>query len=269
MRSLLRIGTTLLLLAFVLVGVAYAGLRAQAGNGAAGPGSRLVATERRPLGAAVDSVELSGPLNLTLRQGPSAALEVRGEQRLLPNVGTTTDGRLLRIGPRGILLRHRQPIEVLVTLPALASLRISGSGEHTASGFAGERVELALEGSGNLRFNGRYRDIDAALHGSGALDVTGGSSDRVKAESEGSGTLTLVGSSRTLEAVLRGSGDLDARHLHTDDATLSLTGSGSAAILARRRVQVSLAGSADAVVHGNPAERSVSRAGSGSVEFVD
>jgi hypothetical protein len=269
MRSLLRIGTTLLLLACVLVGAAYAALRTHGSGPVSSPGSRLVASEGRPIGAGVDAVELDGPLNLTLRQGPVPALEVRGEQRLLANVDTSVDGHVLRIHPRGILLRHRQPIEVLVTLPMLASLRVGGNGEHTASGFAGERIVVALEGSGSLQFNGRYRDIDAALHGSGNLDVTGGSSDRVEAETTGSGNLTLVGSSRALEAKLRGSGGLDARHLHTDDATLALSGSGSATVLARRSAQVSLAGSGEVSIYGNPAERNVSRAGSGSVEFPE
>ena len=73
---------------------------------AASPGSRLVASEKRTLGASVQEVDVSGPINLTLRQGPAASLEVRGEQRLLANVDTTVDGNTLRIGPRGILLRQ-------------------------------------------------------------------------------------------------------------------------------------------------------------------
>lgn len=268
MRALLKTGFFLLLIAFGLIGASYTLLRAQGSGGPASPGSRLVASERRPVAAGIDSVDLSGPLNLTLRQGPPG-LEVRGEQRLLANIDTASDGGVLHIGPRGILLRHRQPIEVILTLPALRSLSVNGSGSHTVSGFAGERIELALGGSGGMRFNGRYRDITASLQGSGDLDVTGGSSERVAASMMGSGRLTLVGSSRELQAHVNGSGDFDARHLQADAVHLTHVGSGDSALYARRDADVRLTGSGDVVIHGNPERHEVSRNGSGSVVFRD
>jgi hypothetical protein len=269
MRALLKTGFVLLLLAFGLIGASYTVLRAHGSSGAANPGNRLLATEKRPLAAAVTTVELNGPINLTLRQGPDAALEVRGEQRLLANIDTTVDGAVLHVGPRGLLLRHRQPIEVTVTLPALDTLHVNGSGDATASGFAGERLDLSLGGSGTMRFNGRYRDNEVALHGSGDLELTAGSSERVKAESIGSGNLTLVGATRTLQAELRGSGELDARHLRAEEVRLEHTGSGSSAIYASHEAAVELSGSGDATVYGNPARRDVSRHGSASVSFHD
>ena len=270
MRSLMKVGFALLLLAFGLIGASYSMLRAQGGNsGASSPGSRLVATDKRALERAVAAVEVSGPINLTLRQGASPALEVRGEQRLLANIDTSIDGDTLHIGPRGILLRHRQPIEVFVTLPALDNLALSGSGETTVSGFAGERIEIVLGGSGDVRFNGRYRDIEAAIHGSGDMEINGGNSDKVNAEVVGSGHLTLVGSTRELAAAVRGSGELDARHLRAEQAALEHQGSGTSTVYASREVDVDLTGSGDATVYGNPDQRSVTRHGSGSVGFHD
>jgi hypothetical protein len=269
MRALLKTGFALLLLAVVLTGAAYTVLRAQGSSGPSSPGSRLLATDKRVLAAGITMVDLGGPINLTLRQGPVQSLEVRGEQRLLANVDTSSDGNALHIGPRGILLRHRQPIEVTLTLPALAALNVNGSGDTSVSGFAGERLDLTLAGSGSLRFNGRYREISAAVHGSGNLDVTNGSSERVYAQSMGSGNLTLVGATRELYAEVRGSGELDARHLRAEDAHLSQTGSGSSAVYASRQASLELSGSGDATVYGNPAQRQVSRHGSASVDFRD
>jgi hypothetical protein len=269
MRALLKTGFALLLLAFVLIGVSYSMLRAQGASGPSSPGSRLVATEKRAVADTVTSVDLSGPINLTLRQGQAAALEVRGEQRLMANIETSIEGGTLHIGPRGLLLRHRQPIDVSLTLPALDTLNVNGSGDTTVSGFAGERLELTLDGSGSVRFNGRYRDITAALHGSGDLEVTGGSSERVIATSVGSGNLTLVGATRALHAEVQGSGELDARHLRAEQVHLSHTGSGSSAVYASGEAKVELSGSGDATVYGNPRRRDVSRHGSGSVDFRD
>jgi len=269
MRALLKTGFALLLIAFGLIGASYSVLRAQGSSGPSSPGSRLLATDKRALAAGVTGVELSGPINLTLRQGPDAALEVRGEQRLLANIETSVDGATLHIGPRGLLLRHRQPIDVTLTLPALDTLHVSGNGDATASGFAGERLDLSLGGSGTLRFNGRYRDNVVALHGSGDLELTGGSSERVKAESVGSGNLTLVGATRALHAELQGSGELDARHLRAEDVHLEHTGSGTSAVYASRAAEIEVSGSGDATVYGNPQRRDVSRHGSASVSFHD
>jgi hypothetical protein len=270
MRALLKTGFALLVLALLLIGASYSVLRAQGTSaGAASPGSRLLATEKRTLGASIAEVELNGPINLNLRQGTTASLEVRGEQRLLANVDTTVDRDTLHIGPRGILLRHRQPIEVTLTLPTLEHLTLGGSGQHTVSGFSGERIELTVTGSTGLRFNGRYREIDATLQGSGEVEITGGNAERVKADMKGSGHMTLVGGARELQAEIAGSGELDARHLRADDAKLDHQGSGTSAVYARKHVQVEMTGSGHVTIYGNPDRREISRSGSGSVGFED
>ncbi|CAH0191508.1 hypothetical protein SRABI118_01505 [Massilia sp. Bi118] len=269
MRGLFKVGFGLLVLALLLIGASYSMLRAQDTSGAASPGSRLLATEKRTLGASVSEVELSGPINLTLRQGSSASLEVRGEQRLLANVDTTVEGNTLHIGPRGILLRHRQPIEVTLVLPRLERLHVGGSGQHSVSGFSGDSVDVNVEGSAGLRFHGRYREIEAALHGTGEVELTGGNADRVSADVQGAGHMTLVGGARELNAEIAGSGELDARHLRAEQVELNHQGSGSNAVYASKRVQVEMTGSGNVTVYGNPDNRAVSRNGSGSVSFQD
>jgi hypothetical protein len=265
----MKVGFGLLVLALLLIGASWSMLRAQGTSGTASPGSRLVATEKRTLGAGVAEVEVSGPINLTLRQGTASSIEVRGEQRLLANVDTTVDGDTLHIGPRGILLRHRQPIEVTLVLPTLEHLSISGSGQHNVSGFSGERVELGVDGSAGLRFNGRYREIDAALRGSGDVELTGGNAERVVADVKGTGRMTLVGGARELHAEIAGAGELDGRHLRAEDVHLIHHGSGTSAVYASKHVNVDMTGSGDVSVYGNPNNREVSRNGSGRVSFQD
>src|SRR5690606_27494850 len=96
---------------------------------------RMVAEETRPVTRELRAVELSGPIDLTLQYGAQARLVVRGEERVLPNIETTQDGRVLHIGTRGIVLRHRQPIEVVLTLPALDRVAVDGSGKTEVNGF--------------------------------------------------------------------------------------------------------------------------------------
>jgi hypothetical protein len=265
MRSLIRIGLGLLMLAFVLIGLSYGVLRAQGGT--ARLDARIVGDETRTITREARAVELSGPIDLTLRYGAEPALVVRGEQRLLANVETSQDGRVLHIGTRGIVLRHRQPIEVELTLPGLDRVGADGSGETRINGFSGERIELELNGSGSVEFAGRYRQARATVHGTGELTVDAGNSDSVEAELSGGGTITLAGAARSFQAVSNGSGTLDAQRLRADDVKVRQTGSGNASVTAHATVAAAVSGSGDVDVYGNPPQRSISRTGSGDVHF--
>jgi len=267
MRALLRTGFALLVLACVLIGLAYAMLRTQ------GTATRLegrsVTSDTRTIARGVRAIELSAPVDLSVHYGPQPGLVVRGEARLLQNIETGSSGGVLRIGTRGILLRHRQPLEVEVTLPMLDRVALDGSGDTRINGFSGERIELTLSGSGSVQFNGRYRQARAVLHGSGDLSVDAGNSDAIEAELVGSGALTLAGATRRFQYEGSGTGTLDAQRLRVEQAQLRQSGSGDASVTVRDTVNAAVSGSGDIDVHGAPSQRSVSRSGSGTVHFVE
>ena len=268
MRSLMKVGFSLLLLAVVLVGLSYGVLRAN-GVAAASEG-RQVASETREVPAGVNAVELNGPIDLTVRYGATPSLKVSGEARMLGNVDVNAEGSVLHIGIRGMVLRHRHPLAVELVLPQLSGVAVDGSGSSSVNGFSGERIEVRMEGPGSLRFAGRYRQVNAALSGSGELDLNAGAGvDSVEAALTGSGHMTVVGSTRELVATASGSGELDTRHLRAAEVKVGQTGSGSTTVQARNTVSASISGSGDVEVIGNPAERSVSRTGTGSVTFSD
>ena len=156
----------------------------------------------------------------------------------------------------------------MLVLPSLEALNIHGSGDSTINGFSGEKVEVQLNGSGNVKFNGRYKDITAAVHGSGELEMNGGSnSQSVDVALIGSGQMTVVGQCKEFKAEQTGSGDLNAQHLSADQAAVDLHGSGTSIISARKVAAVNLRGSGDVSVYGNPGERNITKSGSGEVTF--
>jgi hypothetical protein len=265
MRTLLRVGLGLLLLAFVLIGLSYGALRSHGGS--ARLEARIVGDETRTITRQVRAVELSGPIDLTLRYGAQPQLVVRGEQRLLANIETKQDGRVLHIGTRGIVLRHRQPIEVELTLPALDRVGVDGSGDSRINGFSGETIEVELNGSGNVDFNGRYRQAKVIVHGTGQVTLDAGNGDTIEADLTGSGTITLAGAARSFQAQSNGSGTLDAQRLRAETVKVRQTGSGNASVTAHASVAAAVSGSGDVDVYGNPPQRSISRTGSGDVHF--
>lgn len=269
MRTLMKIGSSLLVLAAIFVGIMYLVLRGHGVTTAASVERRAQASETRTVTKAVKAIELAGPIDLTVRYGPTPSMTVRGEQRLLGNIETMVDGDRLHIAPRGLLLSHRHPLQVELVLPVLDSIRINGSGDINVDGFSGESVELQLDGSGTFKFNGRYRRANVSLHGSGDMDLDVGNSDRVQAQVMGSGSITLAGSCLELVAETTGSGELDARHLRAETANVRQFGTGSSTVNARKSVAVSVSGNGNVDVLGNPSQRSVSRSGNGDVNFSD
>jgi hypothetical protein len=264
----MKVGFSLLVLAFVLIGLTYSMLRAQGISSPTKSASRAVGSETRTVANAVRAIDLSGPIDLTLRQGAVPSLVVRGEQRMLANVETISDNDgTLHIGTKGMLLYHRQPLQVTLVLPSIEEVMVHGSGTSSINGFSGDRIEVNLNGTGKVKFNGRFKKVDAGVHGSGELEMNGGASDKVEIAMIGSGSMTVVGSCKEFTAEQTGSGDLNARHLSADAADLQLMGSGEAILTARKVANVSVRGSGDVVIYGNPSERNVSRNGSGEVTF--
>lgn len=269
MRTLLKIGFGLLLLSFLLIGMSFSMLKANGTSNRSNPEGRMVSSETRPINTDVTEIDLSGPIDMTLRQGAVASLTVKGEQRLLGNIDTTQEGKVLHIGTKGMLLHHRQPLQVVLVLPSINRLNIRGSGDSTINGFSGERVDVQLFGSGNVKFNGRYKDVSAAVHGSGDMEMNGGSSEKVDVALVGSGQMTVVGSCKKFTADQTGSGDLDAEHLASDATAVNLRGSGTSVVQAIKTAEVTLRGSGDVSVLGNPTERVVNKTGSGDITFRD
>ncbi|WP_432377646.1 head GIN domain-containing protein [Duganella sp. P38] len=267
MRALMKIGAGLLVLAFALVGVSYSMLKAYGSNNPASSAGRALGSETRKIDAMATSVELSGPIDLILTQGPGASLKVRGEQRSLGNVETEQDGRDLHIGTKGMLLNPRHRLQVELVLPSLEELIINSSGDTKVSGFNGEHMELQLHGSGNVHFSGRYRDLSVGAHGSGNLNLNAGSTEHVELVLVGSGQITASGSCKVLDAELTGSGDLNARNLAADTVTVNLRGSGTSHVFAKQSAELTLRGSGDIRVLGNPNQRNVNRTGSGEVSW--
>lgn len=268
MRSLLKVGFALLMLAFALIVLSYSMLRSAGTPSAVNQEGRNLATETRVVSTGISAIDLSGPIDLTMRQGAVASLVVKGEQRLLGNVETLQEGATLHIGIKGMLLHHRQPLQVTLIVPSIDNINVYGSGDTTINGFSGERITVRLSGSGDVKFNGRYKEVLGTLQGSGDLELNGGTSEMVEVTLVGSGDLTVVGSSKRLRVEQTGSGDVHAEHMTAQEANVSLRGSGRAVVTVRDKADMTLRGSGDIEVHGNPAQRNVDGTGSGEVRFL-
>jgi carbon monoxide dehydrogenase subunit G len=229
------------LLAATLFGAAPAGAAGITGSG------NLV-TDKRSL-PEFRAIELSGSMDLVVRQGPQE-VQVVLDHNLLEHLETVVEERggtpTLRVRwKRGSSFSTRSRVGVTVSVPQLSAIAASGSGDIRLESFNTPALKVALSGSGDARLAGLTTgELAIAISGSG--DVSG----------QGSATKLSIG--------ISGSGDVRLAEMKAEDVKVSIAGSGDASVAAAKTLEVSIAGSGDVTYTGNPAVRS-SVAGSGSV----
>lgn len=228
-----------------------------------------VVSENHQVSAKVTMVEIRGNVDLRMRQGTTPQMVVRAQPRFMPKVSTSHDGtRLLIQSEKETWTVGRAVTPVVeLTLPNLRELGISGSGDADVRGFKGDQLQLSLAGSGNAKFEGQYRVIDASLSGSGNLKMEAGTGEKLAFSLAGSGDATVSGSGKSLELNLAGSGAFNGKWLKVDSVRISSAGSGDATVHATNMIAVSAVGSGDVSVYGNPSQRSISKVGSGGVRW--
>jgi hypothetical protein len=132
---------------------------------------------------------------------------------------------------------------VRITMPALTSLRSSGSGDVDTQDFLGSAaVSLEATGSGDLSWTGSAETLDV--------------------EASGSGDLTLHGSADELDGHVSGSGTLAGRDCPREAATVRMSGSGDGQLTVNGELEASVSGSGDLDIYGSP--NIVRRADTGS-----
>ncbi|MEP6785321.1 MAG: head GIN domain-containing protein [Sphingomonadales bacterium] len=194
-----------------------------------------------------DAVRLAGSDDVRVVRGPAFSVVASGPNAVLEKLDIHKEGTTLVITRESRMnwswSSNRKGVQVVVTMPAIRSAQLTGSGDMTVDRADGAQFEGGLTGSGNL-------NLPSVTAASVKLDVTG------------SGDLRASGQAKTVALSVTGSGDLDASGLSSDTASVAVRGSGDARGAARQSAALTVAGSGDATVTGTR-NCTISKAGSG------
>jgi putative autotransporter adhesin-like protein len=215
------------ILAFLLGGVTVALLYHFDVGGTSGSsttGSGVATTQTRNV-PAFHSVELAGGNNVVIQVGSRQSVAVNADDNLLGRVTTRVQAGTLVIGntPGGFTTKN--PMSVLVTMPALSELTLAGGGNIVVNGVKTQSLTVTLSGGGNLTANGTAESLALTLSGSGNMWFTRLVADDVDAVLSGSGNM-FVTATKSLNASIPGSGSI-AYTGNPQDVTKSITGSGT------------------------------------------
>jgi hypothetical protein len=186
-------------------------------------GSGVAATSTRAL-PNFSGIDLVGSNNVTVVAGARQSVVVHADTNLLSHVTTQVKAGTLIVGNVGSF-NAKSPMYVEISVPSLAALDISGSGNITVTGLRAPRLTVTLSGSGNIYASGSVTRLSISISGSGDAQFSGLIARNVDAVVSGSGSI-FVTATQSLDARVPGSGAIlySGNPAHV---TTSITGSGA------------------------------------------
>ena len=256
----------LFVIALAIGGAAYSVMSANVKqSGTINLAQQNLAKETRPVTSDIEQVEMNGPFDLAIIKGDHASLTLEGEERLLPKVVIQQDGKILHILTKGMLVTSNQTVKIILTIPKLTALNQFCSGDSEVQGFSGAEMIFNLNGSGDLTFAGQFQHLVAQTKGSGNIEMEVGNVDQMELTTAGSGDIVAIGRAKKLSAIATGSGTIDTERLITQRSDVISHGNGSIKIYANTEANVTLTGTGDVEIYGNPGKKNVTNTGSGEV----
>lgn len=184
-----------------------------------------VKTEKREL-KSFKSLAIVGAMDVEWQSSAEPSITITAGENIMKSIRSEVadDTLVLTLTGNQIL---SNPIKVVLSCPSLESVTVAGAGGFDGKNISGERFNLSLTGSGDIRVSG---EVDAS-----DIDVTG-------------------------------TGDVDASRLKTKNLKVTLMGAGDISARASKSVEVNQLGTGDITISGDPKNRSV-RNLAGNVDF--
>jgi hypothetical protein len=155
-------------------------------------------------------VEAEGSTQVFVTQGLTHKVQVKGYENLVPFFETTVVNGTLRLGFMNNLNITNNNVQVLITMPVVEGLTLSGSGIIMASGIFPftNNLDIRLSGSGEIAFeNGATANLTTNLSGSGNIKAFGIVAGKAEAITSGSGNTELTALT-DLKGTISGSGNI-------------------------------------------------------------
>jgi hypothetical protein len=214
----------LALVAVLVLATIVAVLLGRGGSSSSGvQGSGVAATQSRVL-PRFSRVDLAGSTSVTVVAGGRQSIVVRADSNLIRHVTTHVVAGTLVIGTTGSFT-IRTPMNVQVSVPSLAAVTLSGSGEISARRIEAARLTVSLPGSGVLYASGTATQLDVTLGGSGMAQLSNLVARDARVAVTGSGLIRVTTTAK-LNATVSGSGAVIYSG-NPSQVTRNITGTGA------------------------------------------
>ena len=163
-----------------------------------------------------DGVAVSGQWQVTIERGDSWHVAVDVPAELVDGVRVEQDGGRLSVRSESAVwiggFDDEGNLKATITLPALASIQLSGASKLTFSGFEGDRLSLTSSGAAEVRgATGRYDSLELVMSGAGNVDLGNLLVTNANIQTSGAGNLELNMAGGRLTGSMSGAGNLEYR----------------------------------------------------------
>ncbi len=213
-------------------------------------GNGIISTENRNITRA-ENIKLAGSYDVEITQGPVTSVKVVADENIIPYILTQQEGGYLVIKSRNhYSFSTEHAIKIYITTSKLEKLHLAGSGNIIGKNkfTGGNKLELKIAGSGDIKMEANTPDIEADIAGSGSITLSGETKDeRIK---------------------ISGVGDFIGDQLKAENATVKIAGSGNVKVFAEMNLDISIAG-VGSVYYKGSANVKQHIAGSGEVKKIE
>lgn len=198
----------------------------------------------------VNSVVVKGAMTVQLEKG-TGELQIFGDAESLKTIDISIEDGVLQLsGAKAKFGMSTTSVEkVVIKLPSLESLKLSGAAEVTAEGFDNESLFVNVAGAGSCELNINVQVVK--LDVSGAADIE------------------MEGSAETVVITLSGAAGFDAEDYLVKNMTLILSGAASAEVNVSEMLDVNISGVGSVEYKGEPKVLRKRISGAGVVEQID
>ncbi len=157
-------------------------------------------------------VDISGAYSIEIRQGSDFAVSADGQRDDVEDLDVSVNNGTLEVKRRegaGFFNNQRRRIGLIITMPNLRGVQLSGANKTRIAGFRNlDRLDVGLTGAT-----------------SSEIDVT---TDRLEVSASGASKVTLRGRARTVDISLAGACKLVATEMSIDEADVKAVGASKA-----------------------------------------
>ena len=209
-------------------------------------GSNNIIIQEKQL-SVYDRIEVLGSYDVIFTDGEVGKIRIKAPDNILPLIQTEVSDGLLKIGAEKNRYKVKEPIIIYVPVDSrLKQVDIKGSADiYSEKNLETKALNVGIYGSGDARL---------------AVDVSS-----LALEVVGAGDIRVSGRAKDLSIDISGSGDVDTSKLTAEKAVISISGAGAVSAYVTEDVDVSITGSGDVTIKGNPKKVKQKINGSGGV----
>ncbi|TXK36765.1 PspC domain-containing protein [Pontibacter qinzhouensis] len=196
-----------------------------------------------------DKIKIAGNYHLQLKQGSEYDVQIRAEESELEKLKVSNKNHQLTIEPRqkyfGVF-EDSQPVLILITVPDLRKLELSGALKADIGRLETNSLELAVSGATKAMMNLQANRVN--------LDISGAS------------TATLTGQVNHMVLDLSGASRLQASTCKAEEIDIETSGASKAEVHANRHLKAEASGGSSISYSGTPGYLNTDVSGAGKIK---